>query len=285
MNTYLPIHLIRDDNFNISGGSLKKSTFKIAIPTYDRPQYLKKSTLNYLDECKINHKDIFIFVDNKQQEEIYKKEIDNSYNLIRGGNKGKLGHDGINNFILDYFKQGEPILFLHDDLIGLYKSICSPKPHQKKITTDLTTEMLKLINYMKKENTILGGVNNSSNNMWNCNNKTDYRKDLPFVPSFVYMLFIDKQIKLPKGVINDDIDRSFRIMEKYGSIVRLNKIWANANSRTLEGGLDKTNVDNKVKQNLIKLKKEFPQYLKEIVEDKSSSNQNYKWKPIFSKVI
>lgn len=283
MNTYLPTLFKRESNILIKGGSINQS-FKVAIPTYGRPKQLLEKTLKYLNECKIQHKNIYTFVDNKEQQTLYKKYLPPSYQVIRGGDTGKLGHDGINNFIVDYFKKDTPVLFIHDDVSGIFKSICNPKPHQKKITTDLNKTLEFLLNEMDKSKTILGGFSVGSNNMWNCAIKEDIRTDILNIPSRCYLMRIDKDIKLDKGSIVDDVERSFKVRDKYGSVVFLSKYFTIANQKTMEGGLDKSNVDLKVKNDLLRLQKKFPHYIKEVVADNSKNPQNYKWKPKYQKV-
>ena len=47
--------------------------YVIAIPSYNRPETIKKATLNMLSEYNVPSKKIHIFVANRQQKKLYEK--------------------------------------------------------------------------------------------------------------------------------------------------------------------------------------------------------------------
>ena len=57
--------------------------FKIAIPSYQRPETLKKKTLNLLQKHKIKPSKIYIFVSDDEQKNLYQNHLpNNSYNKL-----------------------------------------------------------------------------------------------------------------------------------------------------------------------------------------------------------
>ena len=88
----------------------------IVIPSYNRANLLNKKTLKVLNEYHIPRNVIYVFVANKEEEEIYKKTLNLDYygHLI----VGVKGLKNQRNFISSYFKEGNEILNLDDDIGG-----------------------------------------------------------------------------------------------------------------------------------------------------------------------
>ena len=88
--------------------------YKLIIPTYKRAETLKNKTMAYLKKTNINAKNIFIYVANKEEKELYENTIDkNSYAEII---IGKRGLPQQRNFIQKTHKIGENLFMLDDDL-------------------------------------------------------------------------------------------------------------------------------------------------------------------------
>jgi hypothetical protein len=87
--------------------------YKIVIPTYNRAETLKNKTLNLLETEKINKDNIYIFFANQ-------KELE-AYNLKGYKNQiiGVIGLTNQRNFIVNYFSDGEKLLWLDDDLVSI----------------------------------------------------------------------------------------------------------------------------------------------------------------------
>ena len=82
--------------------------YVVVIPSYDRVEILKEKTLKTLIEQNINPVKIEIFVANKEEEKIYKENIDKKlYNKII---VGKLGLLNQRNFINNYYPEGKYII-------------------------------------------------------------------------------------------------------------------------------------------------------------------------------
>ncbi len=108
--------------------------YKLIIPTYKRAETLKNKTMAYLKKTNINAKNIFIYVANKEEKELYENTIDkNSYAEII---IGKRGLPQQRNFIQKTHKIGENLFMLDDDL----KSIKHSQPKQQKARFQLVKQ-------------------------------------------------------------------------------------------------------------------------------------------------
>lgn len=85
---------------------------KFAIPSYKREKVILEKTLSLLEVYNVSKKDIFIFVANKEEEKIYSNHLGKGYNLIVGVIKLFKQR----NFICNYFKDGEEIVYFDDDV-------------------------------------------------------------------------------------------------------------------------------------------------------------------------
>lgn len=110
--------------------------YKIIIPSYKREKTIIKNTLTTLFKTDIK-KDIYIFVANKEEENIYKKS------LIEYDVKIIVGVRGIpnqRNFIQKYFEEGERLVFIDDDI----KKLCGLNKEGKIV------ECKKIDNFLNK---------------------------------------------------------------------------------------------------------------------------------------
>ncbi len=88
----------------------------IAIPSYKRSKFLKSKTLHMLNSYNIDKDIVYIFVADKEEKEIYEKELMNEYKNIIVGKKG-IQH--IRNFMSNYFNEGQKIVYIDDDIEGV----------------------------------------------------------------------------------------------------------------------------------------------------------------------
>lgn len=92
-------------------------SFKVAIYSYKRPDTIEKDTIDTILSKQIKPSQIYIFVANETQKILYEKYVSkDKYNKIVVGRKGKNYQI---NFVREYFKQGEKILNLDDDIIKI----------------------------------------------------------------------------------------------------------------------------------------------------------------------
>ena len=86
--------------------------FVVAIPSYNRSESISKKTLKCLKDNNIPQDKIFIFVADEYQKKLYQEKNPDYENII----VSQIGLINSRNFIIDYFKEGQEILFLDDDI-------------------------------------------------------------------------------------------------------------------------------------------------------------------------
>lgn len=222
-----------------------ENDYVIAIPSYDRIEYLKSKTLKMLQDQNINKNKIYIFVANDIEYKKYKKEFGN-YNIVIG----KLGLVNQLNFITDYFDENQKIMVLQDDIDSIWKK-------KWKKTDDVTRKQMDEIvgvnldqffndgfNKLKELKLNFFGINKVSN----CFLMGDgYSTDLRLIVGVVYG-YINKKKYKNKIIDNDtvqDIETSIIYFKKDGGILRYNdvgftsKYMINGGIKTLLGSNEK----------------------------------------------
>ena len=99
--------------------------YRIAIPTYKRAKTIQEKTLAYLERAKVNKDIIDVFVSDKEEYELY-KGLD--VNVL----VGSIGCGGNRNYITNYYKENQKIVFMDDDLKTVSKYI-----NKKKLSTEV----------------------------------------------------------------------------------------------------------------------------------------------------
>ena len=84
---------------------------KFVIPSYKRLDIIESHTLKLLDDYKIPKKQIYIFVV-AEELDAYKSKLAEYKNIILG----EVGLANQRNFITNYFKEGDKLVNLDDDL-------------------------------------------------------------------------------------------------------------------------------------------------------------------------
>jgi hypothetical protein len=102
------------DNQDNPDNKLKLDDYIIVIPSYNRPEMIQSKTLALLHQHNIPVNKIKIFVADKDQAILYKNKIPK--HLYSEIIIGVLGLKNQRNFIMDYYKEGQHIVQLDDDL-------------------------------------------------------------------------------------------------------------------------------------------------------------------------
>lgn len=96
-------------------------TYVICIPSYNRPELCNDKTLTMLKNNNLKKNSIFVFVANKNEQDRYEKILDKKlYNKIILGKKGLVPQ---RQFVSEYFKQGQNIVFFDDDVVEVDLSL------------------------------------------------------------------------------------------------------------------------------------------------------------------
>ena len=86
----------------------------VAIPTYNRVEEVTKKTLNTLKDGGVNKNNIYLFVANKSQYDLYEKNVPK--NLYKEIIIGKKGITNQRIFISQYFNEGQYFISMDDDV-------------------------------------------------------------------------------------------------------------------------------------------------------------------------
>ena len=90
--------------------------YKIAIPSYKRPETIKKKTLLLLEEHNISKDIITIFVADEDEEKEYKSSLGSEYKIVVG--VPTIGAQ--RNFIEKYYPENTKLVMFDDDLHGVF---------------------------------------------------------------------------------------------------------------------------------------------------------------------
>ena len=90
--------------------------YKIAIPSYKRPETIKKKTLSILEKHNISKDKITIFVADEEEEKAYKYCLKNDFKIVVG--VPTIGAQ--RNFIEKYYPENTKLVMFDDDLHGVF---------------------------------------------------------------------------------------------------------------------------------------------------------------------
>lgn len=189
----------------------------IAIPTYNRSDVIEKKTLTTLLEGGIKSSQIYIFVANETEKRLYEQIPASKYNKIV---VGKLGITNQRNFIKHYFKQGDHVVSIDDDVEGIYK-LQGQKVTQKLVKVkDVAAFFQCAFDTLKKENKYLWGIYPVYNPYF-MNNTVS--KELSFIIGALHGYIVRDTPDLIAEV-KEDYEQSILHYLKDGGVIRFNNI-------------------------------------------------------------
>jgi len=224
--------------------------YYVAIPSYDRAESLLSKTLHTLHQCKVPSNLIYIFVANESQYIIYKKVI-KGYTIIIG----KLGITQQRRFIKNYFKEGDHVVSMDDDVEEV-----------NKLNGDKLNKIHNLDHFFKdafvriqQENLFLWGIYPVRNPFFMKNTITT---NLRFIIGTLYGFIVRHSKDLdPKCKEKEDYEQSILYYLKDGGVLRFNNITMKTKFKA-KGGLGL--IENRYKDNeeaALYLSKTYPQFV------------------------
>ena len=184
----------------------------IAIPTYNRSDVLEKKTLTTLLDGGIKPSQIYIFVANETEKKLYEAIPSTKYNKIV---VGELGIANQRNFINHYFKEGDHVVSIDDDIEGLYKL------REKLVKVkDVAAFFQSAFDHLKKEHKYLWGIYPVHNPYFM--NKTVSKK-LSFIIGALHGYIVRDTPDLTAEV-KEDYEQSILHYLKDGGVIRFNNI-------------------------------------------------------------
>ena len=230
----------------------------VAIPSYNRAESLVKKTLATLKRGKMDASKIYIFVANKTEEKIYRETIPK--NLYHEIVIGKLGISNQRNFIKSYFKEGQYVVSIDDDVERLFRL-----KGEKDITiTNVDGFFKKAYKELVKHRLFLWGIYPIGNTFF-MKGKNKLTTDLRFIIGVLhgYIVRKDKSLQTNSGSEGkEDYEQTMLYYLKDGGVVRFNDVAAKTKFFA-PGGLG--NVKKRIisSQSAAKyLQKTYPEYIK-----------------------
>ncbi len=246
--------------------------YVVAIPSYQRAELLNKKTLKTLYEYNIPRNRIYIFVANKEEEVIYKENLNKEfYGHIIVGVKGLKNQ---RNFIANYFPEGQEILNMDDDIGGFKilkhkdqkRIVDSTQGYRKGYFLDTLENLDDFVKSafknLKKNKLYLWGIYPIAN------------------PYFMFPL-ITTDLKLIVGPVwgsinrhdnnlkltideKEDVERTLQYYTKDGGVMRFNNICVQTTYYKTPGGMQADKRDRKQDaiESAIYLNKKYPELTK-----------------------
>jgi hypothetical protein len=194
------------------------SNYVVAIPTYNRVEEVINKTLNTLKEGGVAKNKIYLFVANKQQYNLYEQNVPkNLYNEIIIGKKG-ITNQRI--FISDYFKEGQYVVSMDDD-VEQFDILKGEKLVKLKNINQFFLDAYKL---MKKEHLYIWGIYPVRNPFFMYNETTF---DLRFIigVTFGFITRHDKHLRMStKAETKEDYEQTILYYLKDGGVIRFNNV-------------------------------------------------------------
>jgi hypothetical protein len=194
--------------------------YKVAIPSYKRETVLSKKSLNTLIKGKVPPSKIFIFVANNEEKKNYETVLDKkTYNKIIIGKKGIANQ---RKFIKNYFKEGEYIVSIDDDV----ESVLQLKKSKLVELTNLNSFFIDAFNKLKKEGLYIWGIYPVRNDFF-MKTKKPITTDLKFIIGVLYGFIVrhDKSLEpSTKSEGKEDYEQSILYYKKDGGVLRFNHI-------------------------------------------------------------
>ena len=192
----------------------------VAIPTYNRVEEVTNKTLRTLKDGGISKNKIYLFVANKEQYKLYENNVPKDlYNEIIIGKKG-ITNQRI--FISQYFKEGQYVVSIDDD-VEEFQILKGEKLVKLK---NLNYFFIDAYNLMKKEKLFIWGIYPVRNAFFMYNNITT---DLRFIigVTFGFIVRNDKRLKMSTKIeTKEDYEQTILYYKMDGGVIRFNNITA-----------------------------------------------------------
>jgi hypothetical protein len=236
--------------------------YKIAIPSYKRPETIKRKTLKIIDEHNINIDRVTIFVADKEEEQEYINSLGSKYKIVVG--VPTIGEQ--RNFIEKYYKEGEKVLMFDDDIDGVFvKDGSKIKPIE-----NLEEEfIIKGFNECEKTNAKFFGLYAAANGYFM---KHRIYNKLCYICGGVFGVIIQHDPFLNRRTNHgEDYEYSIRQYIKNKIVVRFDYITIKSKFFKEEGGLQTIRTKKYIFDSINKIYSMFPSYCTMYIR-KSSGN-------------
>jgi hypothetical protein len=253
-------------------------SWRVVIPSYDRPEKLKAATLELLKTHGVPLERIFVFVANEAELRRYLTALGDQWKHTEDHTSTQKGKGNVvlgvlrirpqREFIAKFFPEGQYLVSLDDDVTQL--EYCSAKDDSSAIHPLPKGELQKLISHagdlMLRAKAKLWSVNTSQNSL--NMHPTHISRRAGVCNGYCYG-FINRHIDSIFPQIDDaaeDVERSARYFNTDGVVLRYRMLRAATRCYDEKGGLQTLFGDTKKRKaaelkHVEDLAKEFPEFL------------------------
>jgi hypothetical protein len=229
--------------------------YKIAIPSYKRAEGLKNKTLAILQNQGFKKEDIYIFVSDEEEKNLYQKTLPDYYKEIVIAPVNGIG--ATRNFIQDYFSEGQWILGLDDDIDDV---ILKTGENSGESIKNLKETVDWLFEKCIKSGCKLWGIYPIADPFFMNSNITYSIKHI--VACFYGFENIhDKELYVTLDA-KEEFERSILFYRKYGKIMRANHIGVKTRYFKNPGGMQEYRDINLERRAVITLLNKYPDFCK-----------------------
>lgn len=228
--------------------------YEIAIPSYKRPETIKKKTLRVLEEYKIDPSKITIFVANQDEYEIYFESLkDTPYRLKIVVGVPTIGAQ--RNYIERYYPEGTNLMMFDDDVEEVQKKISEQKLGRVE---DLEKEIIfQGFTEAKKVGAKTFGIYAASNAYFM---KDRVYTKLCYIIASMFGVIVEHSDDLNRVTNHgEDYEYSIRQYIKNGAVCRLDNYTVKSNYYKEDGGLQTIRTKEYVLESITKIAQMFPE--------------------------
>ena len=223
---------------------------KICIPSYNRYETIQHKSIKFLLNAGYEASEIDVFVADQEQYDLYKEKMDKDISIIIAVK----GLREVRDFIFNYYKQGENLLCLDDDIEDVRECYLND---DNKLRLRSITNVKEIVDKgfdlcVTKKRKLWGLYPCPSNAMW-MNSQKEFTWDYKFIIGNFFGVINCKNMNKLSVPDIDDYERSIRSYVLYGGSVRMNHLSAKTKFRKNTGGQQ----DTSNRQELINNSKEI----------------------------
>ena len=223
---------------------------KICIPSYNRYETIQHKSINFLLNAGYEASEINVFVADQEQYDLYKDKMDKDISIIIAVK----GLREVRDFIFNYYKQGEKLLCLDDDIEDVRECYLNDDNKLRlRSVTNLKEIVRNGFQLCKEKKLKLWGLYPCPNNAMWMDSQKEFTYDYKFIIGNFFGCINCKNMNKLSVVDIDDYERSIRSYILYGGSLRMNHLSAKTKFRKNTGGQQ----DTSDRQELIDLSKQL----------------------------
>ena len=230
--------------------------FRIAIPTIARAETIKKKTINYLAKTDIEFKEVDLFLSDGEELNAYKESLKEYPINFIVTNKKHVNTQ--RNFIVDYYKEGQLVLGIDDDIQSI----------EMRVSEKKTIPLLNLTEFVDQAFEISLG---HKFDMWGVNavlNPYFMRNNISFNLKYIVACFYGwRNTHKPKAYVStnpeygkEDYERSIKYYMEDGGLTRFNYVSPKTKYYSEDGGIQTYRTVEYEQKAVDWLLKTFPMY-------------------------